>query len=239
MKSNEERLQDLLAYVDSLTRVHPSEIPGIDLYMDQVTTFMDSHLNTSKWLGEDKILTKTMINNYAKNNLLPPPVKKRYSKNHLLMLILIYYFKNVISFRDIEQLFSPISEHHFSHGSSPELEELHNEIFSLEKGQTPLESAVVYERLSLPENSGLVCGAQLGMTGGAASRLFFAEAMEYNRPMRSFLLVELDRSAIRNQIALLRTDDMLSLSIRGADRELAGISFTARAAEADYTNRSV
>ena len=110
MKSNEERLQDLLAYVDSLTRVHPSEIPGIDLYMDQVTTFMDSHLNTSKWLGEDKILTKTMINNYAKNNLLPPPVKKRYSKNHLLMLILIYYFKNVISFRDIEQLFSPISE---------------------------------------------------------------------------------------------------------------------------------
>ena len=132
MKSNEERLQDLLAYVDSLTRVHPSEIPGIDLYMDQVTTFMDSHLNTSKWLGEDKILTKTMINNYAKNNLLPPPVKKRYSKNHLLMLILIYYFKNVISFRDIEQLFSPISEHHFSHGSSPELEELYNEIFSLE-----------------------------------------------------------------------------------------------------------
>ena len=71
----------------------------------------------------------------AKNNLLPPPVKKRYSKNHLLMLILIYYFKNVISFRDIEQLFSPISEHHFSHGSSPELEELYNEIFSLEKGQ--------------------------------------------------------------------------------------------------------
>lgn len=111
--------------------------------------------------------------------------------------------------------------------------------FSLEKGQTPLESAVVYERLSLPENSGLVCGAQLGMTGGAASRLFFAEAMEYNRPMRSFLLVELDRSAIRNQIALLRTDDMLSLSIRSADRELAGISFTARAAEADYTYRSV
>ena len=99
MKSNEERLQDLLAYVDSLTRVHPSEIPGIDLYMDQVTTFMDSHLNTSKWLGEDKILTKTMINNYAKNNLLPPPVKKRYSKNHLLMLILIYYLKHELKDR--------------------------------------------------------------------------------------------------------------------------------------------
>lgn len=150
MKSNEERLQDLLAYVDSLTRVHPSEIPGIDLYMDQVTTFMDSHLNTSKWLGEDKILTKTMINNYAKNNLLPPPVKKRYSKNHLLMLILIYYFKNVISFRDIEQLFSPISEHHFSHGSSPELEELYNEIFSLEKGSASACRKTSWQNLTPP-----------------------------------------------------------------------------------------
>ena len=137
MKSNEERLQELLSYIDHLTRVHPSEIPGIDLYMDQVTTFMDSHLGSTNscWVGEDKILTKTMINNYAKNNLLPPPVKKRYTKNHLLMLILIYYFKNVISFRDIEQLFSPISEHHFAEGSSPKLEELYNEIFSLEKDQ--------------------------------------------------------------------------------------------------------
>ncbi len=134
MKSNKERLQDLLSYVDGLTRVHPSDIPGIDLYMDQVTTFMDSHLNTTKWLNEDKILTKTMINNYAKNNLLPPPVKKKYSKNHILMLILIYYFKNVISFNDIEQLLSPISEHHFADGSTPELEELYEELFSLEKG---------------------------------------------------------------------------------------------------------
>lgn len=65
---------------------------------------------------------------------------------------------------------------------------------------------MVYERLSLPENSGLVCGAQLGMTGGAASRLFFAEAMEYNRPMRTFCWWNWSGSAIRNQIALLRTD---------------------------------
>ena len=46
MKSNEERLQDLLAYVDILTRVHPWEIPGIDLYMYQYTTVMDRTVNT-------------------------------------------------------------------------------------------------------------------------------------------------------------------------------------------------
>ena len=135
MKTNEERLKELLDCVDSMTRINPSDIPDIDLYMDQVTTFMDAHLESSKRYGEEKILTKTMINNYAKNNLLPPPVKKKYSKNHILLLIFIYYFKNVISFNDIEQLFSPISEHHFADGSNPELADLYTEIFSLERGQ--------------------------------------------------------------------------------------------------------
>ena len=131
-----DMINSILASVSRIDYIKLEDIPNIELYMDQVTTFMDSRLkNAARNPEVDKILTKTMINNYAKNNLLPPPVKKRYSKNHLLMLILIYYFKNVISFRDIEQLFSPISEHHFSHGSSPELEELYNEIFSLEKGQ--------------------------------------------------------------------------------------------------------
>ena len=44
MKKNEERLQDILEYLDSLTRIHPSDIPDINLYMDQVTTFMDDRL---------------------------------------------------------------------------------------------------------------------------------------------------------------------------------------------------
>ena len=125
-------------FKEQLTAARPEDweqIPDIDLYMDQVTTFMDTHLSASKRFGEDKILTKTMINNYAKNNLLPPPEKKKYSKNHILLLIFIYYFKNVLSFNDIEQLFSPISENHFADGSNPELAELYTEIFSLEREQ--------------------------------------------------------------------------------------------------------
>ena len=89
MKTNEERLQDLFAYLDRQTHVQPEEIPNIDLYMDQVTTFMEEHLKNTRRYEEDKVLTKTMINNYAKNNLLPPPVKKKYSKEHMLMLIFI------------------------------------------------------------------------------------------------------------------------------------------------------
>ena len=96
MKTNEERLAGLLEYLNHQTHISPEQIPGIDLYMDQVTTFMEEHLKDTKRYPEDKVLTKTMINNYAKNNLLPPPVNKKYSKDHMLMLIFIYYFKNCL-----------------------------------------------------------------------------------------------------------------------------------------------
>ncbi len=135
MKTNEERIQSLLSHLDGLSYIKPEEIPGIQLYMDQVTTFMDEHLQSTKRYPEDKVLTKTMINNYAKNNLLPPPVKKKYSKEHMLMLIFIYYFKNLLSFNDIEQLFKPVLEHHFAADSGLSLEDIYREVFSLENSQ--------------------------------------------------------------------------------------------------------
>lgn len=136
MKTNEERVRDLLGYLGSLSHVKPEEIPDIDLYMDQVTTFMESHLKDMRRHPEDKVLTKTMINNYAKNNLLPPPVKKKYSKDHMLMLIFIYYFKSLLSFNDIEELFRPITSRHFTGKDSPlSLEDIYTEVFTLEKGE--------------------------------------------------------------------------------------------------------
>ena len=100
--------------------------------MDQVTTFMDEHLKDTKRYPEDKVLTKTMINNYAKNNLLPAPNKKKYSKEHILLLIFIYYFKNILSINDIEELFRPITTGHFARKDDLPLEDIYREIFSLE-----------------------------------------------------------------------------------------------------------
>ena len=94
-------LNSILEELSSLSYVHPGDVPNINLYMDQVTTFMDEQLASTKRYPDDKILTKTMINNYTKNNLLPPPVKKKYSREHLLLLVFIYYFKNILSIKDI------------------------------------------------------------------------------------------------------------------------------------------
>ena len=98
MTENEkEMMNSIFAKIAELDYIKPDEIPNIALYMDQVTTFMEDNLASTKRHDDDKILTKTMINNYAKNKLLPPPEKKRYSREHLLMLIFIYYFKNILS----------------------------------------------------------------------------------------------------------------------------------------------
>ena len=63
----------------------PEDIPAIELYVDQVTRFMDQHLSGNKRSEEDKILTKTMINNYTKNRLIPPPESLRRSLSLLVI----------------------------------------------------------------------------------------------------------------------------------------------------------
>ena len=123
---------DLLRSIQNIDYIEPDEIPNIDLYMDQITTFMDDHLKSSKRFEDDKILTKTMINNYSKNNLLPPSEKKKYSPEHMVLLLFIYYFKNILSISDIQKMLNPLTEKFFDEGSKPDLDYIYNEIFSME-----------------------------------------------------------------------------------------------------------
>lgn len=126
-------LESIMASFNRLGHMKMEDIPNIDLYMDQVTTLMEEHLRQStRYPDQDKILTKTMINNYAKNDLLPPPVKKKYSKEHVLVLIFIYYYKGLLSISDIQTLLDPITEKYFGKGQDFNLETIYNEVFSME-----------------------------------------------------------------------------------------------------------
>ncbi|WP_449537512.1 DUF1836 domain-containing protein [Ferdinandcohnia sp. Marseille-Q9671] len=78
------------------------DIPQIDLYMDQVIQLFENTFSSSKRNEEEKVLTKTMINNYAKGKLLVPIKNKRYSKEHLILLSLIYQLKSGLSINDIK-----------------------------------------------------------------------------------------------------------------------------------------
>jgi len=96
--------EELLKSIINNKEIKINDIPSIDLYMDQVTTFMDDGLNSFKRTNKDKILTKTMINNYAKDKVLFSPNKKKYSKRHIIILILIYHLKSILSISDIGKL---------------------------------------------------------------------------------------------------------------------------------------
>lgn len=126
-------LNSILESISKIDYVKSIDIPNIDLYMDQVTTFMDKQMASSKRYEEDKVLTKTMINNYAKNNLLPSPEKKKYTKEHLLVLTFIYYFKSFLSIKDIEMLLRPITDRYFHTDSKLSLTHIYDEVCSFEK----------------------------------------------------------------------------------------------------------
>ncbi len=78
-----------------------SNIPNIDLYVDQLTTFIEDNLYSNK----ENQLTKAMVNNYCKNKVIPPAEKKKYTKTHILLLIIMYNTKTVLSLPDIEKIF--------------------------------------------------------------------------------------------------------------------------------------
>ncbi|WP_408070710.1 DUF1836 domain-containing protein [Butyrivibrio sp. JL13D10] len=126
----DDLLNSIMASLDRAKQVKVSDIPNIDLYMDQLLTFMEDSLKKSvRHPGVDKILTKTMINNYAKNDLLPPPIKKKYSKDHIILLIFIYYYKNILSFSDIQTLFEPLYKRFGNDDADINLKDIYTTIY--------------------------------------------------------------------------------------------------------------
>lgn len=116
MDVDKDKLSKLIDDLSLLDDVQPSDIPDIDLYMDQMTTFIDDKLKHLKRSDKDKILTKTMINNYTKAGILMPPKNKKYNKQHIILLIMIYYLKQILSIDDIKSLLTPI----FKNMNTPE-----------------------------------------------------------------------------------------------------------------------
>lgn len=112
--------------------IKASMLPDLDLYVDQITTFLTRHLAKTIRFEDDKIMTKTMINNYTKNHLLPPPDKKKYSRDHILLMIFIYYFKNFLPISDIKTILGPLTDKYFHKNEDLNLEAIYTTLFSKE-----------------------------------------------------------------------------------------------------------
>ncbi|WP_297420409.1 DUF1836 domain-containing protein [Clostridium sp.] len=105
---NDFNIDDYINSQKSSNNINLDDFPEIDLYMDQVMQLFESKLNYTKRNDNDKVLTKTMINNYAKGNLLMKIKNKKYTKNHLILMGLIYNLKGALSLTDIKTILTPI-----------------------------------------------------------------------------------------------------------------------------------
>lgn len=86
-----------------------NELPNLDLYLDQLVCLLEQYLsnyikNNDEKNKEEKIITKTMINNYVKHNIIKAPIKKKYSKEHIAYLFVVCILKQVYSINDIAEL---------------------------------------------------------------------------------------------------------------------------------------
>lgn len=98
--------QSEAAFLEHIRTLHLpryAELPPIDLYMDQVLTYVEEHLRPLI-SPEEKLLTSSMVNNYVKQHILPTPNRKRYTRDHIAYLISICLFKRTFSMGDIQKL---------------------------------------------------------------------------------------------------------------------------------------
>lgn len=104
------KIKEMIDSLNFSDDIKLSEISSVNLYVEQVTSFMEDKLGHIKRNGDDKIITKTMINNYAKTGLIMSPVdnNRKYSKQHIILLNLIYHLKKIYAIDDIHTLFKPI-----------------------------------------------------------------------------------------------------------------------------------
>ena len=135
------QIEELLNFLNNnefLTQIESTEIPNINLYMDQVLSFMNENLEHNKRSSKDKILTKSMINNYVKNELIPKPENKKYYPQHIISLIYIFYLKQILSLDDVKTIMNYYEKNHFDSKSLSELYKVfllseQKEVFKLEK----------------------------------------------------------------------------------------------------------
>ncbi|OZI13382.1 hypothetical protein CEW92_01890 [Bacillaceae bacterium SAS-127] len=105
-----EKINEIMTKLGLDNQVTLEDIPNIDLYMDQVIQLFENTFSSSKRSEEEKVLTKTMINNYAKGKLFFPIKQKKYSKEHILLISLIYQLKGALSINDIKQTLQGVNE---------------------------------------------------------------------------------------------------------------------------------
>ncbi len=122
------------------------DMPKVDLYMDQVIQLFETTYKQATRNPAEKVLTKTMINNYAKGKLLFPIQKKKYSSEHIMLINFIYQLKGGLSIQDIKIALANFN-HNFTTDESFSIEDIYELYLSIQK-----ENAACFEEALLAKH---------------------------------------------------------------------------------------
>lgn len=137
MNYSVEELIKIATKISESREINIIDIPCVDLYMDQVTTLFEDKLSHLKRSKDETILTKTMINNYAKAKILSPIKNKKYTKKQIMLLLLVYNLKQIMSLDDIKLLITPlINQSTSSSNHLASLDKLYDGFLNIKKNQS-------------------------------------------------------------------------------------------------------
>ena len=105
--TSEEKRDALLQKLTALEEVRLpayTELPSIELYMDQVLGYLNPILETVCRSEDGAPLTPNMINNYVKGGYLARPVQKKYGRDHLAMLYMLCSVKQNLTLPEASAL---------------------------------------------------------------------------------------------------------------------------------------
>ena len=144
-------VKDIFNEMNFDNRIELEEMPELDLYMDQVIQLFENKLSSLKRNDEEKILTKTMINNYAKGKLLLPIKNKKYTKEHLIKMAFIYNLEGALSINDIKISLDEVIAN-YSEEKSNDLRELYNNYLYESKEDEEIFKSSIKEKIEELDN---------------------------------------------------------------------------------------
>ncbi|RKF44444.1 cytoplasmic protein [Bacillus wiedmannii] len=142
-----ENINKLLEALHLEKDITLEDIPNVDLYVDQVVQLFENTYADTTRTDDEKVLTKTMINNYAKGKLFIPIKNKKYSKEHMILISLIYQLKGALSINDIKSSLENINESLLSDDSF-ELNTLYKDYLSITENNVESFTQDVNNRVS-------------------------------------------------------------------------------------------
>lgn len=139
---NNDKLNKIIEKVVGRSYLTSDDIPDLDLYMDQIMTLFDQHLDDNKRYEDDKLLTKTMINNYSKAKVISPVKGKKYTKEQIIQMLMIYYLKNNLTIQEIKKVLSPLYEKNIA------LKNIYDQFIQLKQEQTKQLQQFIHQQIS-------------------------------------------------------------------------------------------